>query len=346
MDRGAPECQTDLVPELPDLVHVEEQLARAVGGKRIEAARTGDPLVLRVMVQEPFPDVLVGRRLEGVERRGHFLRFALEGGLVLVVNAMLVGRYKLIDREGEGPRAKAKKKDPVSLGLALVFADGPELQYVDDKRMGKVYVVAAADEAKIPVYGNLGTDPLSPAFTRAAFGKLIARRRDQARMFLMDKSAIASIGNAYSDEILFAARIHPKTFCNKLSPAEIDALYEAIPRVLIGATAEIRKRNEPVEVKVRDFLAVRGRDGKPCPVCGTTIRAVRVGDGDACFCPSCQPTGRKLFVDWSKLGAGRAPPSPPAPPESQQDAPARHSGPSPPPPGPAASPRPRRASRR
>jgi formamidopyrimidine-DNA glycosylase len=225
----------------------------------------------------------------------------LEGGLVLVVNAMLAGRYKLLD-----PNVNARgKRDPASLGLALVFEGGPELQYVDDKRMGKIYVAAAADEAKIPVYSTLGADPLSPAFTREDFGRLIAKRRDQVRMFLMDKAAIASIGNAYADEILFAARLHPKTFCNKLAPAELDALFEAIPRVLRSAIAEIRRRDEPIDVKVRDFLSVRGRDGKPCPACGTTIRAVRVGEGDACFCPSCQPAARKLFVDWSKVGAGK-----------------------------------------
>ncbi|HVZ73953.1 MAG TPA: DNA-formamidopyrimidine glycosylase family protein [Polyangia bacterium] len=289
------------MPELPDLVHVEEVLTRAVAGKRIAAARTGDPLVLRLMVRDPFPDVLVGRRLEQVRRRGHFLRFALEGDLVVVVNAMLVGKYRLLDPTSTSPRPK---KDPVSLGLALVFEDGPELQYLDDRRMGKVYVATAADEGQIPVYGKLGLDPTTPAFTREAFGRLIAKRRDQVRMFLMDKAAIASIGNAYADEILFAARLHPKTFCNKLAPAEIDALYAAIPRVLAGAIEEIRRRDEPIEIKVRDFLAVRGRDGKPCPVCGTTIRAVRVGDGDACFCPHCQPTGRKLFVDFSKLPPG------------------------------------------
>jgi len=161
------------------------------------------------------------------------------------------------------------------------------------------------DEAKIPVYGKLGLDLMSPAFTREAFGKAIARRRDQVRAFLMDKGALASIGNAYADEILFAAGLHPKTFCNKLPPEAVDALYVAIPRVLADAIAEIRRRDEPIEIKVRDFLKVRGRDGKPCLTCGTTIRAVRVGDGDACFCPSCQPETRKLFVNWSQLGPAK-----------------------------------------
>jgi formamidopyrimidine-DNA glycosylase len=284
------------VPELPDLVYVEEELTRAIAGRRIVGARTGDPLVLRVMLPEPFPGVLVGRSITEVRRRGHFMRFALEGGVVIVINAMLAGRYRLIPRE-----VAKEKKDPRALGLALELEGAPELQYVDEKRMGKVYVAREADEGEIPVYGQLGIDPTTPAFTREAFGRLLARRRDQVRMFLMDKRAVASIGNAYADEILFAARIHPKTFCSKLGPAEADALYAAIPRVLDDAIAEIRRRHEPVDVKVRDFLAVRGRDGKPCRVCGTTIRAVRVGDGDACFCPTCQPTTRKLFVDWQRV---------------------------------------------
>ena len=282
------------MPELPDLVHVEKGLRRAVVGKRITAARTGDPTVLRVMVPEPFPDVLAGRRIEAVDRRGHFMRFTLDGGLVIVVNAMLAGKYKLI-----APEAGATRKDPRALGLALALEDAPELQYIDDKRMGKVYVARAADEDKIPVYGKLGLDLTSPAFTREAFGKAIAKRRDQVRAFLMDKGALASIGNAYADEILFAAGLHPKTFCNKLDAAAVDALYAAIGRVLADAIAEIERRDEPIEIKVRDFLKVRGRDGKPCLVCGTTIRAVRVGDGDACFCPnsspkpaSCSSTGR------------------------------------------------------
>jgi formamidopyrimidine-DNA glycosylase len=285
------------MPELPDLVHVEEVLRKTIAGKTITGARTGDPTVLRLMVAEPFPALLIGRRVETVERRGHFMRFGISGGLVIVVNAMLVGRYKLVPT---GPGAPSEgKKDPRALGLALVFETGPELQYLDDKRMGKVYVARAKDEATIPIYGKMGLDLISPAFTRAAFGQAFARRRDQVRPFLMDKQALASIGNAYADEILFAAHLHPKTFCRKIDPAGVDALYESIGRVLGEAIAEIRTRDQPTEIKVRDFLKVRGRDGKPCLVCGTTIRAVRVGAGDACFCPTCQPETRKLFINWS-----------------------------------------------
>ena len=284
------------MPELPDLAHLESKLRPALTGRAITDARTGDPTVLRLMIEEPLRDALRGRRIAGVDRRGHFMRFALEGEQVIVINAMLVGRYRLRTAAELG-----SAKDPRALGLALVLEGGDELQYLDDKRMGKVYVARAADEAQIPIYGQLGIDLLSPAFTREAFGGLLRKRRDQVRMFLMDKRALASIGNAYADEILFAAGIHPKTFCPKLSPAEADALYAAIPAVLRHAIGEIARRDRPIEEKVRDFLAVRGRDGKPCPRCATTIRAVRVGDGDSCFCPRCQPAARKLFVDWGSL---------------------------------------------
>ena len=160
---------------------------------------------------------------------------------------------------------------------------GDELQYLDDKRMGKVYV-ARADEAQIPVYGQLGVDLLSPAFTREAFGAL-RKRRDQVRMFLMDKRALASIGNAYADEILFAAGIHPKTFCHKLSPAEADALYAAIPAVLRHAIGEIARRDRADRGEGPRLPGGARPRRQPLPRCATTIRAVRVGDGDACFCP-------------------------------------------------------------
>jgi formamidopyrimidine-DNA glycosylase len=284
------------MPELPDLAHIEAKLRPALTGRVIADARTGDPTVLRLMIDEPLAQALRRRRITSVDRRGHFMRFGLEGDRVIVINAMLVGRYRL--------RTQAERqsvKDPRALGLALVLDDGGELQYVDDKRMGKVYVARVDQEPDIPVYGQLGIDVMSPAFTRAAFGERLRKRRDQVRMFLMDKRALASIGNAYADEILFAASIHPKTFCHKLSAAEADALYAAIPAVLSHAVGEIARRDPPIQDKVRDFLSVRGRDGTPCPRCGATIRAVRVGDGDACFCPRCQPTGRKLFVDWGAL---------------------------------------------
>jgi len=280
------------VPELPDLVHVEAVLARSVCGLPIAEARVGDPVVLRLMVPEPFPAVLLGKRIAEVKRRGQFLRFDLDEGLCLVVNAMLTGRYSLVTAGARSGR------DPI---LALAFPGGIELRYSDETRMGKIYVARADQVDQIPGFANLGVDLLSDGFTLPHLRRLAARRRDQVRQFLLDKTALASIGNAYADEILFAARLHPKTFCQKLQPDEVDRLYAAIRDTLEAAIREIQARNQPIEVKVRDFLKVRGHAGQPCPVCATTIRRVRVGRDDACFCPACQPTERKLFVDFRKV---------------------------------------------
>jgi formamidopyrimidine-DNA glycosylase len=285
------------VPELPDLVHIEAKLRPAVEGRRILAARTGDPLVLRVMLRAPFPDVLVGRTIEKVARRGHFMTFSLGEDLMLAVNLMLAGRFFLVPA--------GETKAPRALALGLEVEGGQELRIVDEKRMAKVYVTPPDQVAEIPQLGKLGVEILSPAFTRERFRAIIARRRDQVRQFLMDKTAVASVGNAYADEILFEARLHPKTFCPRLAPEEIDRLHDAVVKVMKAAVEEIARRDPPVDAKLRDFLAVRGKTGKPCPVCGTTIRAVRVGDGDACFCPHCQPAARKLFVDWGKLPPGK-----------------------------------------
>jgi len=289
------------MPELPDLVHVERVLGERLVGRQVTAARTGDPTVLRLMVPGEFAAALVGQTVRSVERRGHFMRFGFDGEVVLVVNAMLVGKYRLLP-----PDEARAEKDPVALGFALVFQDGAELRYLDDKRMGKVYLTRPSDEGQIPVYNDLGVDLLSPAFDRARFEAIAKKRRDQVRPFLMDKRALASIGNAYADEILFAARIHPKTFVRTLTVEDRDRLFAAINQVLRAAIDEIERRDAPADVKVRDFLSVRGRVGKPCPSCGTKIREVRVNDWDACFCPTCQPVTRSLFIDWSRIGPAAA----------------------------------------
>jgi formamidopyrimidine-DNA glycosylase len=289
------------VPELPDLVHVESVLARMVCGLRIAEVRVGDPVVLRLMVQGTLADLVTGGRIVRVERVGQYLCFFLSnaaaaGDLVLVINAMLTGRYTLVT----AARPRASK----DLLVALRLENGSELHYSDETRMGKIYVAGARQLSEIPGFRDLGVDLLSPGFTLEHFRSLVAKRRDQVRSFLLDKTALASIGNAYADEILFAAGIHPKTLCRQLGQADVDRLFAAVRDTLAWAIDEIAKRDPPIETKLRDFLKVRGRHGKPCLRCGATIRRVRVGHDDACFCPNCQPATRALFVDFRKVPTG------------------------------------------
>jgi formamidopyrimidine-DNA glycosylase len=276
------------LPELPDLLYVQEQLRERLVGRHVTAERVREPVVLRFAVRGNL-SLLLGRALDDVQRHSHFLVFRFEG-LDLAVNPMLAGRFRFA-APGEG--------DEGTLGFALGF-DDVELRYLDDKKMGKAYLIATDDWKAIPGMQTGGVDILSPEFTRERFVSLLKHRRDQVRVFLLDKKALDSIGNAYADEVLFAAGIHPKTFCRSLSHDDGVRLHDAIVTVMNEAVAEVARRAEPIEVKVRDFLKVRRKE--TCPGCGGKLRTAGVKGMDSWFCPRCQPATRAGFVDWTRTG--------------------------------------------
>ena len=292
------------MPELPDLEYLRKRLGQALVGKQVVEAEAVNPVLFRTLDTRPVTEAIVGQTLVSVWRKGAFLSFDFDSGARLVVNAMLAGRYKV---GGGTPAGKPARKAGVakggagSLGMTLTFGDGTWLAYLDSKQMGKIYWVARGREDDVPTWSSLGVDVMSDGFSADVFLQLISKRRDQVRQFLMDKSALSAIGNAYADEILFAAGVHPKTFCSKLSKDDKVRLFHAVRSTLTAACEEIERRQPRIEDKLRDFLKVRGRVGRPCPTCQTKIRQVRVGAGDANFCPKCQPAARALFIDWSKV---------------------------------------------
>ena len=283
------------MPERPELDYVVPILARELTGQSITALRVDSPVVLRVALREPASEVVPGATIEGVIRRAHFVVFALRGAadraLELVVAPMLAGRFSLV-----APDARRT----ADLALTLALSDGRELRYRDDVQMGKAYVIEAGQRRNVPGLEHIGVDVLDArTFTRAAFRALAKTRRDQVKVFLMDKSALDALGNAYADEALFEAKIHPKTFVRSLPLPEIDRLHDAITAVIAEASAEVARRAPPLDEKVRDFLKVRNRHGKPCPRCGATIRKAGVHGHDAFFCPTCQPDERgSAIVDF------------------------------------------------
>jgi formamidopyrimidine-DNA glycosylase len=126
-----------------------------------------------------------------------------------------------------------------------------------------------------------------------AFRAIAGKRKEQVKVFLLDKSALDSLGNAYGDEVLWEARVHPKRAVRSLSVEELDRLHDAIVKVLSEARDEVARRAPPIDEKVRDFLKVRLRHQKPCPRCGEKIRKAGVYGHDAYICPACQPEERK-----------------------------------------------------
>jgi formamidopyrimidine-DNA glycosylase len=283
------------VPELPDLLHVVSRLRERLNGREVVSERVKEPVVLRFTVRGNL-SLLLDRSLRDVFRKSHFVVFRFDG-LDLAVNPMLAGRFRF---------SEVSQRDEAALAFALGFSSGTgeaaelELRYIDDKTMGKAYLIANDDWKAVPGMQTGGVEILAREFTAERFSSLLKHRRDQVRVFLLDKKALDSIGNAYADEILFEARLHPKTFCRSLSHEEALRLHGAIVKVMTEAAAEVAARDEPIEVKVRDFLKVRLRDA--CPSCGSKIRKAGVRGMDAYFCPRCQPATRPGFVDWRKTG--------------------------------------------
>lgn len=276
------------MPELPDLLYVVAKLRERLLSRSVSAERVRAPVVMRFTVRGNL-SLLLGRRLEDVFRKSHLVVFRFEG-LDLAVNPMLAGRFRL---------AAPGEMDEAALAFAIELGD-VELRYVDDKKMGKAYLIATDDWQALPGLQTGGVDILSPEFSRERFFSLLKHRRDQVRVFLMDKRALDSLGNAYADEVLFEAGIHPKTWCRSLGHDEALRLHGAIVKVVREAADEIARRAGPTEVKQRDFLKVRLK--QVCPRCGGKIRVAGVKGLDAYFCPHCQPATRAALVDWTRTG--------------------------------------------
>jgi formamidopyrimidine-DNA glycosylase len=276
------------MPELPDLLHIRDRLRERLLGRHVTAERVREPVVLRYAVRGNL-SLLLGRALGDLIRKSHFLVFRFEG-LDLAVNPMLAGRFRLATPGESQERA---------LCFALEMGD-VELRYLDAKVMGKAYLITSDDWQAIPGFQTGGLDILSPEFTRERFFSALRHRRDQVRVFLLDKRALDSIGNAYADEILFEAGIHPKTWCRSLAHDDAVRLHDAIVSVMRAAIAEVARRDEPIDVKVRDFLSVRLK--QTCPRCGAKLRKAGVKGMDAYYCPHCQPETRPGLVDFRRTG--------------------------------------------
>jgi formamidopyrimidine-DNA glycosylase len=284
------------MPELPDLLYIKKYLKKEVERKTITAVMVKQPVVLRVAVEQPFDRAVENRSIDSIDIHGPFIRFELSGSIDLIMNLMLAGKL-----QHQRPKGKAEGFRCCSLSLN----DDSWLNLCDEDKMAKLYVVHHGNYGSIPKYEEQGIDILSLQFTQDVFSELAHRNsRKQVRVFINDHTVLSSIGNAYADEILFDAQIHPKTFVGKLTQEQLHRLYSSIRSVMEWGIQEVEKAGKPIHIKVRDHMKVRNRKGEPCPRCGATIRREGVRGYDVFFCPTCQPASRKLFIDWSKTSGG------------------------------------------
>jgi formamidopyrimidine-DNA glycosylase len=270
------------VPELPDLTVVAEQLTARAAGRQVKEASAPSPILLRATPTDLAG--LVGTRLGPATRRGKFLLlpFERDGEVVrlLAANPMLAGRFWLLE-SADKVRART--------GLRLRFAGGGELRYVDREMLGKLYLVAPDALDTIPGWHEMGPDADDPELTLERFRERIKRHPGELKSLLRNPRFVAGIGNAYSDEILWEARLAPLRRRSSLTDEEVARLYEAMRLVLRRATDEVRElTGTQIEIQHRERLRIHLRGGEPCPRCGKPLR--QIGGAEATtFCRTCQP---------------------------------------------------------
>jgi formamidopyrimidine-DNA glycosylase len=290
------------VPELPDLAIVADALHAALAGRPVTAATAPGPLAVRGTPAEL--DALVGQTFVRLGRRGKLLILDLSRDRV-VINPMLTGRLQLAAPGTALPSktavvlafgARAKRPRDAAKWTAKATwmpADdaATEIRYRDPTQMGKVYLVPAGVARVVPGLTDeeLGPDADDPGLTLDVWRTRIRRHPGELKNLLKNQSFIAGIGNAYSDEILHAAKLLPFRKRSTLAPEEIDALHAATGSTVRHAIEVLRKRVPPTfEKQARDWLAVHDKGGQPCPRCGTRISEVKPGGFVTSFCRGCQ----------------------------------------------------------
>jgi len=277
------------VPELPDITVYLEALDRRARGRRLARVRILTPFLLRSV--DPPLEEAQGRVVTGFRRLGKRIVWELEGDLFLVLHLMIAGRLKW---RPAGARIQGK------IGLAAF--DLPQgtilLTEAGSKRRASLHLVRGA--RSLDPFDRGGLEPLDA--TLEAFAARLRLENHTVKRALTDPRLVSGIGNAYSDEILYRARLSPLALTTKLTDPEIESLHRAVRSVLTVWIERLRRETGdgfPEQVTAfRDGMAVHGRYRQPCPACGTPVQRIRYADNETNYCPGCQ-TGGRLLADRS-----------------------------------------------
>ncbi|AXL11596.1 Fpg/Nei family DNA glycosylase [Microbacterium foliorum] len=277
------------MPEMPEVQGLTSFLEGRAVGRTI--VRTSVGAIAALKTYDPPNTALHGAQITGAARRGKFIVLSAGADLHLVFHLAKAGWLRWYETLPTTPIKPGKS--PIAVRVALDDESGFDLTEAGTKKSLAVYVVR--DPEQVPGIARLGPDPLEPAFTREVFGGLLDGRRTQIKGLLRDQSVIAGIGNAYSDEILHAARMSPYAIAATLGDDEVDRLFAAMQTTLAEAIAEASGK-PPADLKdaKRRGMQVHARRGEACPVCGDTVRSVFFADRSLEYCPTCQTGGKPL----------------------------------------------------
>ena len=268
------------MPEIPDLEAVRHYLMPRLDGLTVAGVDTPLPWLVRTGAGDLA--TLVGHGFDEIRRLGKFLICSVDDGRLLVVNPMLTGRFHWVE---QGTRK------PGMLGVVLRFDDGHEVRYSDMRRMGRWYLVPGDGLDQVPQMATLGPDAM--AITEEEFLARLRSRRGQIKATLTKQEFMAGIGNAYSDEILWTAGLHPHRRRATMDEDDLRSLYASMRAVLkesiaiVDATVQGEGLGKKEEW--RQHLKVHRRAGEPCPKCGSEIRGQVRGGSETNYCLTCQP---------------------------------------------------------
>ncbi|MHC6594386.1 Fpg/Nei family DNA glycosylase [Arthrobacter sp. C152] len=279
------------MPEMPEVAGLAAFLDEQLRGMVVSKVQIVSFAVLKT-ADPPFT-ALEGRTVSGVRRFGKFISIDTDG-LCLVFHLARAGWLRFTDSPADSQLRMGKGL--IAVRCAFSGPDGPrgfDLTEAGTKKSLAVYVVR--DPSEVPGVATLGPDPFTEAFDADMLAEILAGSSQQIKGLLRSQSVIAGIGNAYSDEILHAARISPFAVAKSLDRQTVRVLYDAIHSVLGEAMAEAHGK-PPKDLKdvKRSHMRVHARTGQACPVCGDTVREVSFADTALQYCPTCQTKGKIL----------------------------------------------------
>jgi formamidopyrimidine-DNA glycosylase len=275
------------MPELPDITVYIEALESRVVGQTLDRIRIPKPFLLRSV--DPPISAAQGKHVVGVRRMGKRIVLELEDDLFLVIHLMIAGRLRWVP---------AGAKVPGRIGLAAFdFPNGTLiLTEAGSKRRASLWLVRG--EESLEQFARGGLEVLDASIEE--FTERLTRENHTLKRSLTDPRLFSGIGNAYSDEILHRAKISPIKHTRRLSEEEIQRLFDATRTTLTEWTDRLRAESKgdfPAKVTAfRDEMAVHGKYGKPCPVCGAPVQRIRYADNETNYCARCQTDG-KLLAD-------------------------------------------------
>jgi len=277
------------MPELPDIVVYLECLHRRVAGRVLERIRLTSPFLLR-SVEPPLASA-EGKTVRGLRRLGKRIVFELEDELFLILHLMIAGRLHWKARGA---------KPPGKIGLAAFDFPCGTLLLTEAGSRKRASLHLVQEESKLAAHDPGGLEVLDAE--PGAFRDALRRENHTLKRALTDPRLLSGIGNAYSDEILHRARLSPLTWTSRLTDAETKRLFDATRATLREWVERLRADvGEGFPEKVTAFrtdMAVHGRFGNPCPVCGTAVQRIVYADNETNYCPRCQ-TGGKVLADRS-----------------------------------------------